>query len=587
VSPVRAVRPAAKPAPSNLDVARLLRHVADLMERAGADVFRVRAWRRAAKSVEESDERVADLAAAGPEALRALPGIGPRLADVIVEIVRTGTLRNLADLRRRAPPPWRDLARIKGLGPKRAKRLAEALNVASVEELAAAARAGRVRQVRGFGAATEKAILADVERVAATPLRLHRGLAERAALPLLAALRETPGVERAELAGSMRRCVATNGDADFVCAARDASDVVERFAGFVEVASVVERDERRATVRLAGGFTAQLVVVDPRDFGAALWLATGSKAHVEEMRPRLAAKGLVLDEMGLRRDGRRVPTRDEDDVFRALGMPPIPPELREARGEIAAAAKGALPRLVEIGDVRGDLQVHSTDSDGRESIEDMAAAARRRGLSYMAFTDHTQTLRIANGMDEAGFRRQMTRIDALNETLDGFRVLKGAEVDILEDGSLDLDDETLAALDVVLVSIHSKFDLPPKKQTERVLRAISHPSVDVFAHPRGRRLGRRVGATFDLARVAEEAASRGVMLEADATPERQDLDGEGVRTALETGARIVVSTDAHAPREFEYLRYGVDQARRGWARARDVANTLDVDAFLALCHARR
>lgn len=572
---------------TNAHVARTLRHVADLLERTGDDRFRVRAWRRAARTLEALVDPVEDRVRAGRGAVLELPGVGPRLAGAIEEIVRTGTLRGIAVLREKAPPPWSELARVPGLGRAKAKRLAAELGVSSLAELRDAARAGRVRALRGFGPASERRILEGIEATGTTPARVHRALAERSALPLLAAVREIPCVVRAELAGSLRRRAATVGDVDIVCAAEDPAAALAAFEGLLEVMKPLGRDDSCATVRLGSGLEASLVAVTPQRFGASLYACTGSAAHLAALGPRLAERSLALDHRGLRRRGRFVVTRDEEAVARALDLPLVPPELREGREEIDAAAAGRLPRLVEVSDVRGDLQVHSTDTDGHASLEEMAEAARARGLEYMAFTDHTESLRIASGMGRAGFVRQMRRIDALNARRQGFRVLKGAEVDILRDGSLDLDDATLTALDIVLVSIHTHFDLPREEQTRRVLRAISHPSVDVFAHPRGRRIGRRPGADFDLPRVAREAARRGVLLEANATPERQDLDDEGVRIALEAGATLIVSTDAHSPGELAYLRFGVDQLRRGGAESRHVANTRPLPAFLGLLHARR
>jgi DNA polymerase (family 10) len=330
-----------------------------------------------------------------------------------------------------------------------------------------------------------------------------------------------------------------------------------------------------------------LRVLAAESYGAGLFYFTGSKAHNIAVRRLAQRRGLKINEYGVWRGGRRLPGHDEQAVFRAVGLPWIPPELREDRGEIEAARAARLPRLVELDDIRGDLQSHTTDSDGRDSLGRMAEAAAELGYEYLAVTEHTPAVRVAGGLDRAGFRAQMKRIDRLNARLRKLTVLKGAECDIHPDGSLDLDDATLVALDVVLVSIHSAFDLPPREQTRRVLRALAHPAVDVFAHPSGRLLGRRAGAAFDLDEVCRAAVDRGVLLEVDAQPERLDLDDVACRAALARGARLVISSDAHAVSELGFMRWGVEQARRGWARKPDVANTRPLAALLKLLHRGR
>jgi DNA polymerase (family 10) len=389
-------------------------------------------------------------------------------------------------------------------------------------------------------------------------------------------------VQRAEIAGSYRRRRDTVGDLDILVTCHRGTPVVPAFVGYPEVEQVLAEGPTRASVRLRSGLQVDLRVLAEASFGAGLYYFTGSKPHNIAVRRLGQQRGLRINEYGVWRGTRRVAGRTEKEVFAAVGLPWIPPELREDRGEIEAAAEGHLPSLVELSDIRGDLQAHTTDSDGRDSLADMARAAEELGYEYLAITDHTQAVRVTGGLDRAGFRRQMKRIDRLNGSLRKLTVLKGAEVDIHPDGSLDLDDATLEALDLVVVSVHSAFDLPERDQTRRVLRAIRHPAVDVLAHPTSRLIGRRGALRLDLEQLARVAAEEGVLLEVNAQPDRLDLDDVAVRAALGAGATLVISTDAHAVAELGFMRWGVDQARRGWAERERIANTRPLAALLKL-----
>jgi DNA polymerase (family 10) len=377
------------------------------------------------------------------------------------------------------------------------------------------------------------------------------------------------------------------GDLDLLVESSLGVEVSERFVKYPEVRAVLAKGPTRASVRLASGLQVDLRVLPAESYGAGLYYFTGSKAHNIAVRKMGQQRGLKINEYGVFKGKRSIGGRREQDVFDAVGLPWIPPELRENRGEIEAAGRRKLPKLVEYGDMRGDLQMHSTDSDGRDSLDAMAEAAQELGYEYIAITDHTPMLRIVNGLDRARFLRQRKRIDRLNARLRKLTVLAGAEVDIRADGSLDLDDETLESLDIVLVSLHSKFDLPKAGQTERVLRAIQHPAVDIFAHPTGRLIGQRRGAAFDLERVAGAAADHGVMLEVNAQPTRLDLDDISCRAAIALGVTITISTDAHSRDELRNMRWGVDQARRGWAAKGDVANTRPLKGLVKLLHRGR
>ena len=572
---------------TNADVARVFREVADVLEIQGANAFRVRAYRTAARTVEDLGEPLEDLVSHDGNRLTELPGIGQDLAGKIEEIVHTGSLAALRKLERRAPRGAVELMQVPGLGPKRARVLCEKLRVRSIAGLARAARAGRVRRLRGFGAKTEARLLRELEGRAVGEQRVLRAAAAESAEALRDHLRALDGVEQAEIAGSYRRGRETVGDIDLLVTCARGTRAVERFVGFPAVEQVLARGRTKAAVRLRSGLQVDLRVLDADSFGAGLHYFTGSKAHNIAVRRLGQQHGLKINEYGVFRGDRRVAGRTEREVFESVGLPWIPPELREDRGEIDAARAHRLPRLVELTDIRGDLQAHTTDSDGRSSLEEMADAAEALGYQYLAITDHTPTVRIAGGLDRAGFRRQMRRIERLNGRLHSLTLLAGAEVDIHADGSLDLDDDTLAALDIVVVSLHSRLDIAPAAQTKRILRALHHPSVDIFAHPTGRLIGKRRGAQFDTEQVFAAAAAAGVMLEVNAQPERLDLDDVMARAAIRAGVRLTLGSDAHAAGELRFMRWGVDQARRGWARKRDVANTRSLDELLPLLHGGR
>lgn len=572
----------------NAEVARIFRELADLLEIQGANPFRVRAYRNAARTVEELPEPVDALVSDSPERLTALPGIGEDLAGKIVELVRTGGLRALEEAGRDLPKGLVDLKRVRGLGPKRARALYHSLRITNLEQLERAARAGRIRELRGFGPKTETRILQELEARAATGAeeRVTRATAAQYGKALLRYLRAVPGVRRAEIAGSFRRCRETVADLDILVDG-EPSPLADRLISYPEVGEVLARGPTRSSVRLRSGLQVDLRVLPSESYGAGLHYLTGSKAHNIAVRRLGQQRGLKISEYGVVRGKRQIGGRTEEEVFGAVGLPWIPPELREDRGEIDAAREGRLPRLVELADLRGDLQMHTTDSDGRDDLPAMVEAAEALGYEYVAITDHSPAVRVAGGLDRAGFGRQMKQIDRVNAGLKTLTVLKGAEVDIRTDGSLDLDDETLQALDIVVVSVHSKFDLPEREQTERILTALTHPAVDVLGHPTGRVLGRRPAMRLDLERVLRAAVDHGVLLEINAQPERLDLDDLAGRAAIDQGATLVVSTDAHAVAELRFMRWGVDQARRGWATARHVANTLPLDRLLRLLHGRR
>lgn len=572
---------AAHAGPANAEIARIFRDIGELLELSNANPFRIRAYRNAARVVEESPRSIALVARETPDELRELPSIGDDLAGKIETIVQTGTLPLLRDLERKAPRGATDLMHVPGIGPRRAKVLSKRLGVHSLEGLSRAARTGKVHTLRGFGRKTEEHILEELATGTSTARRWLRARAAQYGEPLVAYMLGGVGIERAELAGSYRRCRETVGDLDLLVECEDGAAAVRHFLAYPDVRRVTAHGRTRAAVRLGGGLQVDLRVLPQESYGAALHYFTGSKAHNIAVRKLGRDHGLKINEYGVFRGAKRIAGREERDVFEAVGLHWIAPELREMRGEIDAARDGMLPHLVELRHIRGDLQMHTTDSDGRATLEEMVDAAEALGYEYVAVTDHTPSVRIAGGLDRAGFRQQMRRIDHLNAKERAVTILKGAEVDIRPDGTLDLDDETLAALDVVLVSLHSSLGLSPERQTERVIRALRNPYVHIFAHPTARMINGRRGARFDLDEVCRVAADEGVLLEINAQPERLDLDDVSARRAQELGASFVVDTDAHSTEELQFMRWGVDQARRGWVEKKSVANTQSLDKLMS------
>lgn len=556
----------------NADIARVFEEIADLLEIEEANPFRVRAYRNAARTLGELRLDVAATIGERGE-LPKLPGVGEDLGKKIHEIVASGTCGLLERLKKELPPAITELLRIPGLGPKRVKVLYHDLGVHTLEQLYEAARAGRIRALSGFGEKTELAILQSVETHLSRPRRFKLALAEQYARPLVAYLRQAGGVGEAVVAGSFRRRRETVGDIDILVCAAAGNPVMARFTSYGEVKEVLASGPARSSVVLASGIQVDLRVVPEESFGAALHYFTGSKAHNIAVRRIAQEKGLKLNEYGVFRRGKPIAGRTEESVFQALGLAFIPPELREDAGEIEAARRGALPRLVELADLQGDLHSHTRSTDGRASVREMALAARARGLSYLAITDHSRRETMAHGLDPRRLAKQIDEIERLNGELEGVTLLKGIEVDILEDGSLDLPDSVLAQLDLVIAAVHSHFKLPRARQTERVMKALERPYVSMLAHPSARLIGEREPCDVDMLRIIRKARDRGVFLEIDAQPERLDLSDIHCRMAKEEGVPVAVNSDAHSALEFDNLRFGIGQARRGWLEARDVLNT--------------
>jgi DNA polymerase (family 10) len=552
----------------NAEIAAMFDQAAELLEIGGENQFRVRAYRRAARVIEGLPKAAGSLLKPGRD-LSELPGIGKDLAGKIADIVKTGHFGLLDKLKRKLPGDLGDMAALPGLGPKRIKLLYDKLKVRTLNDLRQAIKTGRLRELRGFGPVMEKKLLEALEKPQA-PKRFKLAVAEAEADALAGFLRDSG---RVVVAGSYRRRRDTVGDLDLLVTAKNGAAVGKRLVEYENVAQVVAHGSTRTTVMLRSGLQIDVRAVPEESYGAALLYFTGSKAHNIALRGLANQHGWKLNEYGLFSGKRRIAGTTEEDVYAKLGLAFIVPELREDRGEIAASKAGTLPRLVKLSDVRGDLHVHSDWTDGTVPIAGMAEAAQARGYEYIALTDHSRRVAMTHGLDPARLVRQIHEIDRLNEKLRNFTILRGIEVDILRDGSLDLPDTSLAKLDIVVAAVHSHFDLPRKAQTERVVRALENRHVSILSHPTGRLIGQREPYDIDMDAVISAARKAGCYLEINAEPDRLDLNDFHAHAAKLAGVKLAVSTDAHSVDAFQCMRFGIDQARRAWLTANDVLNT--------------
>ena len=578
----------------NLDVARELTTLADLLEIQGANPFRIRAYRNAVNTVNSLSRPLAVMVAEG-EDLTELPGIGSSVAQHIQELLATGRITRLEEIAAELPVTLVELMRLDGVGPKKARKLFDELEVRTVDDLEAALEAGRVEALEGFGKKSAGKIRVAIEdhRKHTGRFRIHE--VEALIAGLLEHMADAPGVERMEVAGSLRRRKETIGDVDILASSEgDGTPVVDHFVSYPGAARVEGAGGTKGSIVLHSGLQVDLRVIPARSFGAALQYFTGSKEHNVAVRTRAVRAGLRVNEWGVFRvpeggdaselgkeGGERVAGATEEEVYEALGMPWVPPVLRENRGEVEAALAGELPELVELEQIRGDLQMHSTWSDGKVSLEEMVRACRARGYEYLAITDHSQAMAMVQGLTPERARAQWEEIEEIRARVEGIEILRSVEIDILKDGALDMPDEILEELDMVLVSVHSLMDQDEATMTDRVIRAISHPSVDILAHPTGRIINRREPFAMDVDAVLTAAAELGVAVELNANPHRLDLSDVHVHRARELGVAVVISTDAHGPDGLDNMRFGVDQARRGWLGPSDVLNTRSLDELRA------
>ena len=569
------------PLPSPLDnraVARLLSEIADLLELKGDNPFKIRAYRNAADIVGHAAEQVCGLDEA---ALRAWNGIGKDLAGRIREIAQTGDCGIRRELLTEFPATLLDVLRLQGVGPKTVAILYRELRIKSLDDLAAAAKAGRIRSIKGMGAKKEQLILQAIEEQQRHAGRHLLSRATEAADGVVAYLQALAPEADIITVGSVRRGQETSGDLDILASGAGTS-LTTAFVQHPSVERVLGHGGGKASVLMRGGFQADLRIVKAEQRGAAMQYFTGSKAHNIALRDRALARGWKLNEYGLfDADDRSIAAATEEEIYAVLGLSYIAPELRENRGEIEAADANALPTLIEAADLRCDLHMHTTESDGRETLETMAAAAQARGLEFIAITDHTQSLAMANGLDETRTLAHAEKIRAYSQTLKGFTILAGAEVDILSDGRLDLSDDCLAALDIVIVSLHSQLQQDEDDTTRRLIRAIEHPSVDIVGHPTARWLLRREGARVKIDKVIDAAVANGVALEINSQPHRLDLCDTQARLARDRGARLAINSDAHEIPALGYTRWGILTARRAWLTKADVINTRPLKAFKA------
>ena len=556
----------------NPEIARLFNQYAVLLEVKGANPFRVRAYRNAARTIENLPRDVASMLREGAD-LTELPGIGDDLAHKLSDIVAREQFDELEKIKHQVPVALAELTEVPGIGPKRVKTLFKTLKIKSLDELFKAARAGRLRKVKGLGPKLEAGIVKLAEKHGGAPKRFKLSDAQQIVDSLLPHLQASSGVVEAIVAGSYRRRKETVGDLDFLVTAKQDTDVIERFVRYGEVAEVLAKGATKASVRLKSGMQVDLRVVPERSYGAALVYFTGSKAHNIALRAKGLKRGLKINEYGVFKAERWLAGASEAEVYSKLGMAYVEPELRENQGEIEAALEGKLPKLIRLADIKGDLHVHTEASDGEGTIEDMVEAAKRLGYEYVAITDHSKHIGITHGLDAKRLAAQNRRIDRLNAKYRGITILKSAEVDILPDGKLALGDAILSELDLVVAAVHSKFNLTAEQQTERMIRAMDNRNVNIIAHPFGRLIGERQPCQLDLQKLMRAALERGCYLELNAQPARLDLSDTQCRMAKELGLKVAISTDAHSSATLSYMRYGVDQARRGWLAAKDVLNT--------------
>jgi DNA polymerase (family 10) len=556
-----------------LRVARILDEMGTLLELRGENPFRCRAYRNAAQALKALPGDLAEMIAA--DELIKVPGIGATMLGKIARLSMTGGLPEYDDLRRETPPGLIALLRVPGLGPSKIQALRDTLSIASLDDLKAAALAGRLAAVKGFGARTQAKILEGIAFLEEAGDRMLQHRARQRADAWRLWLQQQPGVQHAEIAGELRRRCETIDDLAFAFAAGDPVATLDRIAARPDVGEVLSRFATSLAVRLSDGLCGRFRASTPDRYGLALWEATGSDAHLAAVRRHAEGRGFSPgDWEWLDPDQRPVPARAEADFYQALGLSPIPPELREGRGEVDAAKAGTLPRLVQRDDLLGTFHCHTDWSDGGATLEEMAEAARAAGLGYLGIADHSRSAAYAGGLSIERVRRQWQAIDALNARYNGaFRLFKGIECDILADGSLDYPDDVLAGFDYVVASVHSRFGLPREAMTERVVRAVSHPRVTILGHPTGRLLLAREGYSLDLHAVIEAVAARGTMIEINADPHRLDLDAEHARRARDRGVLIAINPDAHSTSGLENLDYGLGQARRAGLRPEDVVNT--------------
>jgi len=572
----------------NTEFAKIFWEIAEFLELKGENPFKIRAYQKAARNIEALSENLEEVyKKGGIPALEAIPGIGERIAGKIEQIIKTGKLDLHQKLLKEFPKGFIELMETPGLGPKTAMLLYKKLKIDSVEKLEAAAKAGKLRDLPGMGAKKEENILKGIELKKKVKGRFLLSEALTYAEAIVASLKKLKEVEQIMPAGSLRRAKETIGDIDILVTSKKPEAIMQTFANLPQVDRVLAKGPTKSAVILKNGLQADVRVVDPETFGAAAHYFTGSKQHNIQIRTLAVKKGLKISEYGIFKGNKRIGGKNEEDVFKAVGLPYIPPELREGTGEIEAALAGKLPKLIELSDIRGDLQMHSKFSDGGNTIEELVAEAKKLGYEYIAITDHTKSTRVAGGQTEKEFLKELEYIDKLNAKLKGFRILKGVEVDILPDGTLDFSDQVLKEAEVVIAAIHSNFKMDREKMTKRIISALKNKYVNILSHPTGRLIGKRDPYEVDIEAIIKAAKDTGTYLELNSFPERLDLSDIHLKRAKEEGVLIAINTDAHMAAQLEMMKYGVMTARRGWLEKKEVINTQPLEKLLKLLYAKR
>lgn len=566
---------------SNQTIAKILSEIGEYLEMQSVP-FKPRAYEKAALVISGLEEEVAEIyKSGGVKALEEIPGVGKGIAERIEEFIETGRIKDYESLKKKMPVDLASLTTIEGLGPKSIKKLYQKLGVRNIKDLERAAQAGKIARLEGFGKKSEEKILQGIGFVQKSGGRFVLGFVMPEIRTIEGRLKNLKGVEEVAVAGSVRRKKETIGDADILAISKNPKPVMDYFVSMPEVAAVHAHGVTKSAIKLNSGLNVDLRVVERDSYGAALDYFTGSKDHNVALRQIAIRKGLKLNEYGLFRGKKEIAGRSEEELYKALGMDYVEPEMRENTGEIELAQKHKLPRLLGYDDLQGDLQVQTSWTDGSDSIETMAKVASEAGLKYIAITDHTKRLAMTHGLDEKRILKQMAEIDRLNKKLGSrIKILKGSECDILKDGSLDLPDAVLAKLDVVGAAVHSHFNLPRKEQTERIVKAMSNPNVDIVFHPTGRIINRRAAYEVDVEELIKTAKKTGTVMEIDAYPDRLDLRDEYIRKCVDAGVKLAIDTDAHSPTHFPYLEYGIAQARRGWAERKDIINAWPLEKML-------
>jgi len=566
----------------NSDIADILNHTADLLEIQGENPFRIRAYRNAARTIQNLSKSVAELISENGD-LTKYSGIGKDLAGKIEEIVKSGSFRLLDDLKKNIPEGLSQLIDVSGLGAKRVAKIYKELKISGLDQLKKAVDSGKIRDLEGFGKKTEQNIKEELERLGKEQTKRTKiATAGQIAAPLVKYLKRAKGIKDITVAGSYRRRKETVRDLDILVTCNRCSNIMDHFTDYEDVQKVISKGKTRSSVLLRSDFQVDVRVVQQVSYGAAMVYFTGSKEHNIAIRKIGIKKKYKLNEYGVFKGKKRVAGKTESEVYKKINLPYIEPELRENRGEIKAAQNNRLPKLVERDDIKGDLHTHSSYTDGRNTIEQMARAAKKMGYQYIAISDHSQHVTVAGGLKPKDVRKQIKEIDKINDTLKGFIILKGIEVDILEDGRLDLPDDLLKQLHVRICSIHYKFNLSKQKQTERIIRAMDNPCFNILAHPTGRLINERYPYDVDMEKIVKAAKEKGCLLELNAHPDRLDLNDIHCKMAKEIGVKVVVNTDAHQTDHLNYMRFGIGQARRGWLEAEDVANTKSAKQLMKL-----